>query len=55
MLITVCHLKPDDLLARVSLNNIHLSPTFDAWKEMEVTIKHINFKSPNKYLQIFQQ
>ena len=40
MLTTVGYLKPDDLQARVSLNNIHLSPTFDAWKEMEVTIKH---------------
>ena len=39
MLTTVGYLKPDDLHARVSLNNIHLSPTFDAWKEMEVTIR----------------
>ena len=39
MLTTVGYLKPDDLQARVSLNNIHLSPTFDACKEMEVTIK----------------
>ena len=40
MLTTVGYLKPDDLKARVSLNNIHLSPTFDACKEMEVTTMH---------------
>ena len=40
MLTTVGYLKPDDLQARVSLNNIHLSPTFDACKEMEVTTMH---------------
>ena len=40
MLTTVCYLKSDDLHARVSLNNVHLSPIFDACKEMEVTTMH---------------